>query len=319
MKRNFILILLSVCLALSSFACGTSESPSKNNQETSSENAPETTPEPTCYPKELDSPLYDYATLPPNVIYTTPESENGLRGSVYYVTGKVTQVVSSDDSDLGFAYFSVATENGEVYFVDIVSSIVSSTSDEEVKAYLLSLYGSEYTFPQIDEDVTSYGLYSGFSDLFKAPILYFGINENLQNFMLENDGESFADEKTDIVENESEIYTDASNAIEEENPRETVEITLGQKNALRKANDYLDLMAFSYSGLIDQLKYEGFTTEEATYAVDNCGADWNEQAAIRAKNYTDMTAFSRSKLIDQLKYEGFTSEQAEYGVSAIGY
>ena len=58
--------------------------------------------------------------------------------------------------------------------------------------------------------------------------------------------------------------------------------TMGEKNALSKAKDYLDYSAFSYSGLVKQLEYEGFTHQEAVYGVDNCGADWNEQAAIKA-------------------------------------
>ena len=95
--------------------------------------------------------------------------------------------------------------------------------------------------------------------------------------------------------------------------------TLGEKNATDKAKSYLDFTAFSYSGLIDQLEYEGFSTEEATYGADHCGADWNEQAAKKAESYLEYTSFSRSGLIDQLLYEGFTQEQAEYGVTAVGY
>ncbi|WP_202409606.1 Ltp family lipoprotein [Halobacillus litoralis] len=34
------------------------------------------------------------------------------------------------------------------------------------------------------------------------------------------------------------------------------------------AQDYLDYSSFSRSGLIDQLIYEGFSTEDATYAVN---------------------------------------------------
>ena len=98
----------------------------------------------------------------------------------------------------------------------------------------------------------------------------------------------------------------------------TSSATKGEQNALRKAKDYLNVMSFSYSGLIDQLEYEGYTTEEATYGADNCGADWNEQAALKAESYLDIMAFSRSGLIDQLEYEGFTSAQAEYGVNAVG-
>lgn len=96
-------------------------------------------------------------------------------------------------------------------------------------------------------------------------------------------------------------------------------MTTGQKNALAKAKDYLSIMAFSRSGLIKQLEYEKFSTEDATFAADNCGANWNEQAAKKAQDYIDMMSFSRQGLIDQLKYEGFTQAQAEYGVSAVGY
>lgn len=95
--------------------------------------------------------------------------------------------------------------------------------------------------------------------------------------------------------------------------------TVEESNALGMAKTYLGTMAFSYSGLIRQLEYEGYSAESATYAVDNCGADWNEQAALAAENYLNTMAFSRSGLIEQLKYEGYTDEQAEYGASAVGY
>jgi len=95
--------------------------------------------------------------------------------------------------------------------------------------------------------------------------------------------------------------------------------TTGQKNALRKAKDYLRLMAFSHSGLVKQLEYEGFSSSEAIYGADNCGADWNEQAVKKAAEYLNMMAFSRSDLIRQLEHEGFTSSQATYGASQNGY
>lgn len=94
---------------------------------------------------------------------------------------------------------------------------------------------------------------------------------------------------------------------------------VGDLNALASAITYLSVMPFSRSGLIDQLEYEGYTTSEATYAVDNCGADWKEQAAIAAKGYLDVMSFSRDGLIDQLMYEGYTRSQAEYGAAQNGY
>lgn len=101
--------------------------------------------------------------------------------------------------------------------------------------------------------------------------------------------------------------------------QETDNATLGEKNALKTADNYLATMSFSKSGLVKQLEYEGYTNSEATYAVENCGADWNEQAANMAHTYLDTMAFSRDGLIEQLKYEGFTDDQAAYGAKAVGY
>jgi hypothetical protein len=96
-------------------------------------------------------------------------------------------------------------------------------------------------------------------------------------------------------------------------------LTLGQQQAIAQAESYLDFSAFSRTGLIEQLEYEGFSKEDATFAVDNITVDWNEQAAASAESYLEFTSFSRSGLIDQLLYEGFTPEQAEFGVTAVGY
>lgn len=102
-------------------------------------------------------------------------------------------------------------------------------------------------------------------------------------------------------------------------PAQTSEPTMGQKNALAKAKSYLSHMAFSYTGLVEQLEYEKFSTEEATYGADNCGADWYEQAAKKAKSYLSHMSFSRQGLIEQLEYEGFTHAQAVYGAEQNGY
>ena len=96
------------------------------------------------------------------------------------------------------------------------------------------------------------------------------------------------------------------------------QFTRSEENAIQKAADYLDYTAFSRSGLIDQLEYEGFTTADATLGVDYPDTDWNEQAWKKAEDYLDYTAFSRSGLIDQLEFEGFTTEQATYGVDMSG-
>ena len=99
----------------------------------------------------------------------------------------------------------------------------------------------------------------------------------------------------------------------------TDNLTLGQKNAIKQANSYLNAMAFSRKGLIEQLEYEGYSNSDATYAVDHITVDWNDQATKKAKEYLNVMALSRTGLIEQLEYDGFTSSQAEYGVKAVGY
>ena len=54
-------------------------------------------------------------------------------------------------------------------------------------------------------------------------------------------------------------------------PTTTASESVGERNARQSAADYLAYSAFSRSGLIDQLEYEGFTTAQAEYGVDAVG------------------------------------------------
>lgn len=119
-------------------------------------------------------------------------------------------------------------------------------------------------------------------------------------------------EIVEILESPESNYVD-------ENGEKIEDITTGQSNALKSAKSYLDFSAFSYAGLIEQLEYEQYTHEEAIFAADNCGADWNEQAVKKAKSYLEFSSFSKEGLIEQLEYEGFTHEQAVYGAESNGY
>lgn len=98
-----------------------------------------------------------------------------------------------------------------------------------------------------------------------------------------------------------------------ESTKDSSESTFSQQQALRSAQSYLKYTAFSRKGLIEQLEFEGYSTADATYAADNCGADWNEQAYKSAQNYLKYSTFSYKGLIAQLEFEGFTSAQAKYG------
>lgn len=119
-----------------------------------------------------------------------------------------------------------------------------------------------------------------------------------------------------------EKQADGSKVVEEvveveEEPEE--ELTLERIMAVREAQEYINFMPFSREGLIDQLEYEGYSYEDAKYAVDHIVVDWKVQCALDAKAYLEYSAFSRSGLYDQLEYEGYTHEQIEYGLKAVGY
>jgi hypothetical protein len=96
-------------------------------------------------------------------------------------------------------------------------------------------------------------------------------------------------------------------------------LSLSQQNAVAEAQSYLDYSSFSRSGLIHQLEYEGYSTDDATFAVDFIGADWNAQAAREAKSYLDYSSFSRNGLYEQLIYEGYSDAEANAGLAAVGY
>ncbi len=104
---------------------------------------------------------------------------------------------------------------------------------------------------------------------------------------------------------------------EPEDPTEP-EMTVAQEQAVGKAEDYLDGQHFSKKGLIEQLRYEGFSKKNAEFAVEHIDVSWKKQAAGKAEDYLNGQHFSRSGLIAQLKYEGFTQSQAEYGVKKAG-
>ncbi|PFG34841.1 Ltp family lipoprotein [Sanguibacter antarcticus] len=133
----------------------------------------------------------------------------------------------------------------------------------------------------------------------------------------EAEAERVAAEKAeaDRVAEEQRAAADAEAARAAE---EAASGTVSQQNALSKAGEYLRFTAFSRTGLIAQLEFEGFPTEDANWGVDRVEVDWNTQAAAKAKSYLEYSSFSRAGLVDQLLFEGFTAEQAEFGVSQTG-
>lgn len=97
-----------------------------------------------------------------------------------------------------------------------------------------------------------------------------------------------------------------------------------QKNAVRSAEQYINMTGFSRDGLIEQLSSDagnGYEVDDATIAVDSLNIDWNEQAVRSAEQYLDMTGFSCDGLIEQLSSSAgskYTVDEATYGAQQAG-
>ena len=97
-----------------------------------------------------------------------------------------------------------------------------------------------------------------------------------------------------------------------------------QKNAVRAAQSYLNISAFSRDGLIEQLSSpagSGFNRNDATIAVDSMSVDWNREAVKSAKQYLQLMGFSCKGLIQQLSAQAggkFTEQQATFGARQAG-
>ena len=100
-------------------------------------------------------------------------------------------------------------------------------------------------------------------------------------------------------------------------------MTSGQENALQAGQNYVDTLAFSKAGLIQQLSSsagDGYSKADATFAANNVDADWNEEAVEAAQNYLDTMPMSQDALIQQLSSSAgdkFTPAQAQYAASTV--
>lgn len=94
-------------------------------------------------------------------------------------------------------------------------------------------------------------------------------------------------------------------------------------NALKSAQNYVDIMAFSEAKLYEQLTSEygeQYPEDAAKYAIENVEVDYNEEALQSAKNYQETMPMSDDGLYDQLTSEYgelFTAEQAQYAIDNL--
>ena len=121
------------------------------------------------------------------------------------------------------------------------------------------------------------------------------------------------------VENKPTVAIEEKVEVEEEVP----EVPLGHQMALKSAKSYIKHSHFSEKGLYHQLTSEygeGFTEEEAQYAIDNLEVDWKKEALEAGESYIKHSSFSKDGLYHQLTSEygeQHTPEDAQYAVDTL--
>lgn len=102
---------------------------------------------------------------------------------------------------------------------------------------------------------------------------------------------------------------------------EKPETTLADEaDALKAALEYITTNHYSRNNLIEKLEFDGFTQEEAEYAVANIYVDWYQMAADTAAAYLETSDYSYNGLVRRLESstDGYTHEEAVYGADIAG-
>lgn len=209
--------------------------------------------------------------------------------------------------DFGVITFSDITNSDEYFSEKLLTAVVETLSEQkDIIGYRDATVAGVKAYIVEENDTTGYM----FAANGRCYIIVFA--KTMSQELIESVVNSIKISQTQSDAPESE------ESVAESKPESDSNATLGMKNALETAKGYIEYSEFSYLGLIEQLEFEGYSNEEATYGADNCGADWTEQALLSAISYIDYSSFSYQGLVEQLEYEKFTHEQAVYGADNCG-
>lgn len=141
------------------------------------------------------------------------------------------------------------------------------------------------------------------------------------------------DEKTPVAdvpkqevkqEEKKQDTLDLTNKEEEkEETSDEPKVSKEYKNALKKAENYAEIMHMSKKAIYNQLTSEygeHFPADAAQYAIDTLEWDYKENAYEKAKDYQDTMSMSINSIKEQLTSEygeQFTEEEAQYAIDKL--
>lgn len=217
-------------------------------------------------------------------------------------------------------------DRGYIYRTDVENPTNEDYIQYKLKDYDYDVYSSINSIKFLC-DRNDEGSYYKFQFFNNGKVIHFIFHAYSHHFFSEKSVRNFIDTISLVDKNsvddeknvsKAEITSEKTTEKPTQPPTTKSNVSFGQENALKTAKQYIKIMPMSFDGLVEQLEYEGYSSEESRYGAENCGADWNEQAIKTAKRYIDLSGFSYSSLVEQLEYEKFTHDQATYGADNCG-
>lgn len=221
-------------------------------------------------------------------------------GKLVYFTGEVVQLMEGDDENQ--IRLAVDGDYDKMILIGYDPEITTSRilEDDNIEIYGMSVGIFQYE-SVLGQTISIPAVYVDKINLING-------NQNTPNEPVNQPAKQPA---------EQPAPTPAKPAAQPTTPASNV--SAGESNALKSAKSYLDMGGFSKESLKGQLEYEGYDANQIQYALDNCGADWKEQALMSAKSYLESNmGFSKLGLTEQLEYEEFTSDEVRYAIDNCG-
>lgn len=200
---KLLCLLLSLAIVITVAGCSTpnSEESSKPLEETTES----TTKDYKKYPSGTGIDFMEYGPIAPDEVYTTPAEDNGLGGEVYMLMGSVKEYFFEGE----YAYIRLDTiTNGDIVITDPVEMVRASGMAETLGEIDYQKLRSYYPLPEVDEFVTIFGEYQGFSEKFScAHFVYASEDYLLEALMLSVDESSLPSSTDETTQPSTENIT----------------------------------------------------------------------------------------------------------------
>lgn len=134
------------------------------------------------YPLNVGLDYYRAAVSPPDIVYNTLGSENGLAGLICVFEGVVEEVHPLNAAGVPVEYAIVRTDRGLVLILNMYQGVYEETVLRFGKETAREIYSDNadyYTFPPIGEKANFLTIYDGYSTAEDMPAFQYGASADV--------------------------------------------------------------------------------------------------------------------------------------------